>query len=90
MKTKIERVQNFIREHQRILTALAAALDCLIDFAIARVFNLPFALVFTADTALSLIIVSIPRIIWHFKVCRYFKDLERGYVDPVMCEIING
>ena len=90
MKTKIERVQNFIRKHQRILTAIVTALDCLIDFTIARVFNLPFTLVFTADTAMSLIICLIPRLIWDIKLIRYFKGLEHGYVDPVICEIING
>lgn len=84
------KLRTFILKHPYISVTVAVVLDCLIDYAISRIFHLDFLTVYAVDSVLNVGIISINIIIRSIKLNRYFEGIKHGYVDPVMCAKING
>ena len=86
----ITKLRTFTLKHPYISGTVAVVLDCLIDYAISRIFHWDFLTVYTVDSVLSMSIIGINIIVRRIKLNRYFEGIKHGYVDPVMCAKING
>lgn len=87
LMTKLKR---FTHKHTYISATVACVLDCLIDYAISRIFHWDFLAVYIVDSVLSINIIYISVIINRIKSNRDFKSIKYGCVDPIMCAKING
>ena len=90
MIAMMTKLRAFTHKHPYISGTAAVVLDCLIDYAISRIFHWDFLTVYTVDSVLSMSIIGINIIVRNIKLNRYFEGIKHGYVDPVMCAKING
>lgn len=86
----ITKLRTFTLKHPYISVTIAVVLDCLIDYAISRIFHWDFLTVYAIDSVLSMSIIGINIIVRNIKLNRYFEGIKHGYIDPAMCAKING
>lgn len=80
MIAMITKLRTFTHKHPYISGTAAAVLDCLIDYAISRIFHWDFLTVYTVDSVLSMSIIGINIIVRRIKINRYFEGIKHGYV----------
>ena len=76
----ITKLRTFTLKHPYISGTAAVVLDCLIDYAISRIFHWDFLTVYTVDSVLSMSIIGINIIVRRIKINRYFERIKHGYV----------